>query len=629
MPPDFKAEASLKGIDDLSIPFSKGLRKAEKAAKRSFGRMEKLGLRARRAMAFAGQRQFNPGKPIRALGRTTSAVIGRMTKLAGAVGGVGALAINQFGKFELAVSRIGNLLDGDQDAVELFGDQLKRLSLQFGIPQVEAAAGAYQAFSGGVETSSEALAEFLPEAAKLAKAGNTDLATAVDALTSLKNVFADISTAEASDLIFITEKLGKTDPGQIASSIGSIAGLAKAAGVPLQEILAAMASITQEGKTTSEAFTQINAIMKGIRNPAKELQKNFKKLGVPFGPLALKQAGGLMNILQTIAETTEAGALQKLFGRRQEALAGATRLTQTGLKPMRETADALAESAGAAEKNWANMTRRTGFKVEQLKVGFSGLFTELGAGLVSGLGVTSADPEDIAKNFESAGKRIRSGAKNFAEGFITALVPAGDLSLMDFDSMAQSAGVAFGKMITGLGKLIGFAITAVEKIAAIGGAFIDLTSDIEGFIGGDTKVDKLQKELGLTEISTRAEQQRGGIAGDEGDLISKALNVGFNKFFGAGEQPVTGREQAGELARLAKGVSGKAVEINPLELFARAAERTTGNAAARAAINVITIEQILTLKGELAKIATVEKPKVKAKKGAVKPGKSGVRKVGT
>jgi len=636
---DFKASASLEGIDDLSIPFSKGLRKAEKAAKRSFGRIERFGKRMRRGLAFVRGKQFLPGKQIKKFGTTARRAFGAVAKLGGATTAFGALAIDRFGKFELAVSRIGNLLTDDRDAVATFGEQLKRLSLQFGIPQIEAAEGAYLAFSGGIETTNKALAEFLPAAAKLAKAGKTDLPTAIDALTTFKEIFPEIDSTKVSDLLFVTERLGKTDAGQIAQSIGGIAGVAKAAGIPIEQILAMIASITKGGKSTSEAITQIGAIIKGIQQPAKELRKNFSKLAVPFGPLAIKQAGGLQQLLINISEISDAGALQKLFGRRNEAIQGATRLTQTGLKPMNETAIALSNSAKVAEKNWANMSRRTGFKVQQLKVGFSGLFTELGGGLAEGLGVGSADPADIAARFESAGKRVRSGAKNFAVGFVEALVPGGDLASLDFDAMAKSAGSSFGKMITGLGKITSFAIKAAEKIAAIGGTFLSLVNDIEGFIGGDSEVDRRQRELGLKEIVTEGEQGTLG-TGAGADFLSAFTDVeslsGVDKKVQALRRakfaaPLAGRTRssiAGE--NVGRSVDpSRLISENPLLLFAEAAKRSQNAAQASPQQAVlIGLEGTVILKGEGAKAAKVN-VKAKAKKGNAKVGKVGKRAVGT
>jgi TP901 family phage tail tape measure protein len=631
---DFKASASLEGIDDLSIPFSKGLRKAEKAAKRSFGRIERMGLRARRAVAFAGQRQFHPGKRIKQIGKMARSTLGSVTKLAGATTALGALAIDRFGKFELAVSRIGNLLTDDRDAVEAFGAQLKRISLQFGIDQIEAAEGAYLAFSGGVETSSEALADFLPAAAKLAKAGKTDLPTAIDALTTFKEIFPELSATNVSDLLFVTERLGKTDAGQIAQSIGGIAGVAKDAGVPIQQILAAIASITKGGKSTSEAVTQIGAVIKGIRNPAKELQKNFKDLGVPFGPLALRQAGGLAEIMQSISEISDAGAMQKLFGKRQEAIQGATRLTQTGLKPMLETADALADSAKISEKNWANMSRRTGFKVEQLKAGFAGLFTEFGGGLAEGLlGDKDLTPDEIADSFESAGRRVRSGAKNFAVGFVQALTPAGDFAKMNFDDMAKSAGKAFGKMITGLGKLLSLISETAEKVVEVTGAFSDYAGD--NVEGGDTAVDKRERALGLETISLD-EQALPGTTGAGASMAEAMSFVGMSKAQDLMQGAASGYQRLRE-ARLMSPVRGPGGQLTQVKhqtvdegtLALEIARAQHKNAAKRQArINEILMDVKVTLAGEGAKGAKVE-TKAKKKKGNAKVGKTGTRAVGT
>jgi hypothetical protein len=351
----------------------------------------------------------------------------------------------------------------------------------------------------------------------------------------------------------------------------------------------------------------------------------------------LKQVGGLTKYVAKLREVIQSGkkiggkrgvdVITQLFGRK-EAQKALFRLTDRGFGDLVRVTEGMGDAASLTEDKFANMSRRTGSKVQQLKVGFAGLFTELGGGLVEGLGVEAAGPEDIAAKFEAAGKKVRSGAKNFAQGFIQALVPAGDLANTDFDSMAKSAGTAFGKLISGLGKLTSFAIRAAEKIAAIGGSFIDLASDTEGFAGGDTKVDKRQRQLGLQEIKTAGEQGVFG-TGAGADLTKAATGIDLGEL-----DKGLAKLRAIKFAQPALTQRGtfeapKHIETDPLLLLARANMRSQRNAAAKTEQAVsIGLEATVVLKGEAAKGATMN-VKATPKKGNVKTGKVGKRTVGS
>ncbi len=536
---DFSARAALRGVDDLSMPWDKALRRAERKAGRSFGRIERMGLRMGRGLRKAMRTSVDPigaaGKGVRATGRA----IGGLTKAIGAGAAVGALALDSYGKYELAVARLGNLLDDDVDAVDAYGDALKRTAVRFGIDPIETATGAYMAFSGGVETTTAALDEFLPVAAKASKAGKTELATAVDALTSIRNVYGDLSTAEISDRLFVTEALGKTDFGKIASSIGDIVAQGDAAGLSLDEMLAPMASITKTGVESGKAFNQLSSLISGLQEPTPKAVKALKKLGIAAGPDFVKDAGGMLGVVSQIRAAVDkfgAGSVltKAVFGRK-EAVKAATRLATSGFEDLEGTLVALGQSAGTTDAKFENFQRRTGFRIEQLKVGAKALFGELGGGLAEGLGIDELT--DVPGAVDRASKSMRSGAKNFAEGFVKALVPAGKFADLDFDEMAREGGKAIGTLVSALGKFTVWASKAIVSLTAATKAVLD-------FADAAFKLDE---------------------APDPVEAAAKAKGLGATRVKEGSEG---GKRTLDDLAKL-----GKVREVSPAELAAERERR--------------------------------------------------------
>jgi TP901 family phage tail tape measure protein len=398
---------------------------------------------------------------------------------AGAAVGLG-LAVDRAADFELEVQHLSNLLEAGRDPMAEFGGQIKRLALETGSAPIEVAAAAYQAFSSGVETSSAALGEFLPVALRAAKAGRTELPTAVKALTAVMNTFADtgITAKEVADKLFITEALGVTDFDQIANSIGQVASFAKEMGISLEGVLAPMASITKVGLTTDEAFTQLSSIVAGIVKPTSKAEKALKKLKIPFGADAIRQMGGIVPLVERIREVAAErgpGIITQIFGRK-EAYKGMIRLAGSGFEDLETIFGRLQDSAGRTEELWSSLTKTTGFHLQQISSGVHMMIGELGGGIAEGLGL--ADLANIPEGFEKAGKRVRSASKIFAGAFLEAIAPGKGLADLDFDAMAASAGKAFGSVISLLKDL------AVHTLPSLVSAIGEVADAVSFVVGG-------------------------------------------------------------------------------------------------------------------------------------------------
>lgn len=559
-------KAILRGEDELSRPWGVALKRAERQAGRSFTRIERMGLRAQRgflrtgAAIGKGYRLANRGA------RAATGALGTFTKTLGGTAGAAALAVDQFGRYEMEVARLGNLLPKGSDAVGDFAGQIKGLAVQFGTDPIEAARAAYMSFSGGVEASKASLGSFLPVALKAAKAGFTEPAIAVDALTSVLNTYKDagLDAAAVSDKLFVTEALGKTDFGQIASNIGQVAAFGRDMGLSFDEILAPMAALTKTGLTTSEAFTQLSSIITGVSAPTAKAQKAFKKFEIPFGPQAIKQAGGIVPLLQKIQEVTGKvgkGAILEIFGR-TEARKGAFTLTSTGLTDVITTLDGLGNATGRTETNIENLQRTTGFRIQQMKTGFKALVGELGGGIAEGLGLDKI--ENIPEAVDRAGKKMRSGARNFAAGFLRAASGGKELSEIDWDKFGQNAGRV-------LGKLTKLALKFANGLVKWGDKVVDLVGGIWGFLTGEDEPAKAVERTGVGVHAYGETGTRQDIWGERMFDPETGEETAPTSFGTLGRKPMTRREYQEKLMRDA---GWEVVSPEQLEIDAReAAER--------------------------------------------------------
>lgn len=243
-------------------------------------------------------------------------------------------------KFEAEFKKVVTLLDKDsfkdmgislKEGIKFLESEAINTMAKFGLTIEDTNKALFDTISAGVPAS-EAI-EFLNESAKLAIAGVTDLSVATDGMTSIFNVFkGEIKeVSQISRAFFTAQKFGKTTVAALASNIGKVAPIAKAAGVSFQELLAATAQLTLGGLSTEEATTALRASLSALISPSIQAKKVFEDLEIPFGKAALT-GGNLGKTLGILAEKSKGNVdvLAKLIPNIR-ALTGVTALDADAL----------------------------------------------------------------------------------------------------------------------------------------------------------------------------------------------------------------------------------------------------------------------------------------------------------
>jgi len=236
----------------------------------------------------------------------------------------------------------------------------------------------YQALSAGVPK--ENAISFLRVASQSAIAGLTDVETAVDGLTSVLNAYKMNASevGKVSDVLFSGVKLGKTTFDDLANSMFNVAPLAAAMNVPLEEVTAAVATLTKQGVPTAQAMTQIRAALVALQKPNADMAAALDQLGYSTGQ-ALLDAEGLQGGLEALR--TESGLtaseLTKAVGS-VEATGAVLGLTGENFEGAASDLSAVATSSGSMfeafkENNkglWADMKKiGAAFKEVAIQVG--------------------------------------------------------------------------------------------------------------------------------------------------------------------------------------------------------------------------------------------------------------------
>ena len=154
--------------------------------------------------------------------------------------------------------------------VEALSNNLLHLSnsLEGAYSQTELLAASYDVASAGFTNASDA-ARILEASALGAVGGMSELGTVSDAVTSVLNAFGLESdkAAKIVDGFIQTQNDGKIIVDQYARQIGRIAPTASAAGISIDELNAAIATITAQGVPVEQTFTGLNQAIVSILKP--------------------------------------------------------------------------------------------------------------------------------------------------------------------------------------------------------------------------------------------------------------------------------------------------------------------------------------------------------------------------
>lgn len=254
------------------------------------------------------------------------------------------------GDFDSNMAKARTILDETQVSFSELNKKVLETSNKFNKASDDVADGLYQTLSSGIE-SSEAM-YVLNDATLLAKTGFTDTSTAIDILTTMINSYG-LSTKESTkltDQLIMTQKLGKLTIDELGSSFGAIAGLAATAQLPLEQVQAAIATLTQAGVGASEAITGVRGVLAAVIKPTSQAQEEAKRLGLQFSLTAL-QTKGLSGFLEDVKKKTRGNSdsMAKLFDR-VEGLNSMFILTGKGAESYAKNVQEITNANGTAKE---------------------------------------------------------------------------------------------------------------------------------------------------------------------------------------------------------------------------------------------------------------------------------------
>jgi TP901 family phage tail tape measure protein len=240
---------------------------------------------------------------------------GKLTKLGElavvAVVGTGIASIKMAGDFQAGMTSLVTGAGESEKNLKAVSDGILKMAVSTGTSTSQLVAGMYMIESAGFHGA--AGLAVLQAAAEGAKVGNADLAAMANVVTSALNAYhlQGTQAAMVTNTLIATVASGKMHMQDLAGAMANILAPAQASGVSLQEVGAALATMTMQGTNASNAATYLKQMFIALDAPSSKAIKTFTDIGLSSTQVSLDMRKTPNGLITTLAEINT--ALDKKF----------------------------------------------------------------------------------------------------------------------------------------------------------------------------------------------------------------------------------------------------------------------------------------------------------------------------
>lgn len=214
----------------------------------------------------------------------TNTVTAGFTAAAGAVSAAGTAVVKFGSEFESSLAKASTLFGDVQVDTDVLTEKILSLSNSTGVAASAIGESLYNALSAGIpatEDMGDAMA-YMESCAKIAKAGFTDVDTAVTATAKILNAYKmDVSNVDKVHKILMqTQNNGITTVGELGASLAQVTPTAAAMGVTFDQVGAALATMTAAGTPTAQATTQLNSLFAELGKSGTVASENLRTMSL-------------------------------------------------------------------------------------------------------------------------------------------------------------------------------------------------------------------------------------------------------------------------------------------------------------------------------------------------------------
>lgn len=482
--------------------------------------------------------------------------------LVGLVGGISiALLTSQVAAFSTEMSQVEAVTGSTRVQMDRLTASARQLGKTTRFSATEAANA--MTFLGRAGLRSNQILESVPHTLNLAVAGALDLGSAADIVTNILSGFGG-KTEELErfvDVLAKTAASANTDISQLGEGMKFVAPVASSLGVSLEVTAAAMGKLSDAGLQAGLAGTGLRRVLSELESPAAKTQRILESVGLSTSDVRVS-AVGLTTAMRRLRDAgLDTGQALEIFGDRGGP---AFTVLKGALGPMRELAERLEDSEGAAARMAKTMADNLGGELIQIKSAFEELVQAAGeAGFTSTMRSLARALADVLRS-----DRVTSFAEAFGSGFERVVGIVADLVvkvreisgplLQELGSISKTVGNVIiatgflmadtfartGSIVSKTIELIqaeveAFRLSVIDLGATVGRSVLRTSPGGAPIIPFDTAaaeeeakaIDKIQEEVARTKLQLRSElaDEFAGIGADAGkrfgeDFVAQAAS---------------------------------------------------------------------------------------------------------
>jgi len=301
---------------------------------------------------------------------------------------IGTLAFKAAGDFDQAFRQVNVMLGASAEEAANYKERILDISDATGKAATDVVNAYYQIVSAGYRGADSL--DILETAMRGATGGAADAVSTTQALTKAMNIFkleGVEGSARAMDTFFGIVDSGLLTFEEMANTFPQAATMAAGLKVEIEEVGAALATLTKVSGSTEKASTALNAVFTQLIKPSADLMKLYEQWGVSTGPEAIEKFGGFAGVLKAVNEATggNVDALGKLFPS-VEAIRAVLPLVTTNSEDFADALDTVSGATGRTGEAFEEMAQGPGFQWQQMMNTLKNAAIKLGDAIATTLG---------------------------------------------------------------------------------------------------------------------------------------------------------------------------------------------------------------------------------------------------
>lgn len=423
---------------------------------------------------------------------------------------VGTIAAKTGMDFEAEMSRVKAISGATGDQFKMLEDQALSLGQSTAFSASEVAEGMENLASAGFSTNE--IMEAMPGLLDLAASSGEDLATSSEiAASTLRGFGLEASkTGHVADVLAKNAAATNAAVADTGEAMKYIAPNARAAGLSLEEVTAAIGELANAGIKGSQAGTTLRSALVRLAKPSDPAATAMERIGFT----AFDSSGKMKSLATIMGELNEKtknltdeqkqNTIATIFG--TEALSGMTVLMQGGKEGLTDLTEQFKNCDGAAKEMAETMQDNTKATIEQ-----AGGALETAS--IKMLNIVAPAIKDVADGIGNLADKfsalspetqeliLKMGMIAIAAGPVISTVGKGVTLFSKLTPLVTSAGIATagagasaGGAAVGFGALSTVALPLVGILAAVAGGIYLFTKNTEVM---SSSCLKSKEELGL------------------------------------------------------------------------------------------------------------------------------------